>query len=101
MTEEELVGIWVIDPVRETRLAAVTRHYEVHGEEVDADDLDQYVRKSVAFSQEARKRNGPGKIVNGLIPNVRRWKKLGRYIDVAANGEIVSFGRDYAADNIR
>jgi hypothetical protein len=70
-------------------------------EEVDAANLDQYFCKAVAFSQEAKKHNGPGKIVSGLIPNVRRWKKLGRYIDVAANGEIVSFGRDYAADNIK
>jgi len=101
VTEEELVGIWVTDPIHGTRLAAAIRHYEVHGAELGAEDLDQYVRKAVAFSQEAKKRNGLGKIVGGLIPNVRRWKKLGKYIDVATNGEVVSFGRDYAADNIK
>lgn len=99
MTEEELVGLWVVDPVQGTRMAAATRHYKVHGEEVGANDLDQYVRKAVAFSQESKKRNGAGRAVSGLIPDVRRWKKSGRYIDVAPNGEVVSFGRDYAANN--
>lgn len=98
MTEEELVGIWVVDPAKQTRLAAFLRHYEKHGDEVGAEDAKQYLNKALAFNQEARKRRGQGRLVEGPTPDVREWKKSGRYIHVASNGEIVSFGRDHAAD---
>ncbi len=92
MTEEELIGIWIIDPVQETRLAALEAHYKKHGVEVGAANLEQYVRQAIAFRVEARKRNGPGKPVIGLTPGVRNWKKSGRFIHLASNDEIVSFG---------
>ncbi len=96
MTEEELEGIWIIDPLKQTRLAAFLRHYDKHKEEVGAESPEQYLNKALAFNQQARKRRGQGREVDGPTPDVREWKKSGRYIHVAANGEIVSFGRDYA-----
>lgn len=90
MTEEELEGVWIVDPVRQTRLAALDRHFERHGEERGAQDVDQYLRMAIAF---ARERRGRGYSVSGLTPGVRRWKKAGKYIDVDPNGEVVSFGK--------
>ena len=92
MTEEELVGIWIIDPLEKTRLAAVNEHYDKHGANVKAADAEQYVRKAVAFREEAKKRNGAGKPVPGRTPGVRSWKKLGYFIHLTLNNEIVSFG---------
>jgi hypothetical protein len=92
MTEEQLVGIWIIDPVEKTRLAAVNEHYDKHGVNVNATDVEQYVRKAVAFREEAKKRNGVRKPVPGRTPGVRSWKKLGYFIHLTPNNEIVSFG---------
>ncbi len=97
MTEEQLEGIWIVDPVEATRLAAVEYHYEKHGAKLGAADIAQYVRQAISFREEAKKRNGAGKPVIGPTPGVRSWKKLGRFIHLAPNGEIVSFG---AADQI-
>jgi hypothetical protein len=97
MTEEELEGIWIVDPAKDTRLAAVLRHFEKHGEEVDAETPEQYLRKAQMFNQQARKRRGQGRAVEGPTPGVREFKKSGRYIHVSPNGEIVSFGKDHAA----
>ena len=92
MTEEELEGVWIVDKVENTRLAALNEHFDKHGAEVNAVDVEQYVRKAVAFREEAKKRNGAGKPVPGRTPGVRAWKKLGYFIHLAPNNEIVSFG---------
>ncbi|MGI4790463.1 MAG: hypothetical protein ACRYFS_16620 [Janthinobacterium lividum] len=92
MTEEDLVGIWIVDPVKKTRLAAVTRHFEKHRDVLGVSDIGHYVRLAVAFREEAKKRNGSGKPVFGRIPGVKSWIKTGRFIHLAPNNEIVSFG---------
>ena len=92
MTEEQLVGLWIVDPVKKTRLAAVVRHFDKHKDALGTDTLEQYVRQAVAFREEAKKRNGSGKPIPSKTPGVKGWAKLGRFIHLAPNNEIVSFG---------
>lgn len=92
MTEEDLVGIWIIDPVKKTRLAAVQRHFGKHKAILSVSSIEQYVRQAVAFREEAKKRSGAGKPVPGRTTGVKSWAKLGRFIHLAPNNEIVSFG---------
>ena len=94
VTEEELEGVWIVDPRKETRLAPLQYHFMLHGVEVGAENINQYLRQAVAF---ARERRGRGRPVRGETPGVKRWDKadlyITRYIDVTTAGEIVSFGR--------
>lgn len=94
VTEEELEGIWIVDPRKKTRLASFQYHFTLHGAEVGAENIDQYLRQAVAFASE---RKGRGRPVKGETPGVKRWQKadlyITRYVDVAPTGEIVSFGR--------
>ena len=92
MTEEDLVGIWIVDPIQGTRLGSITHHFLVHGREVGAESIDQYLNRAAAFLITAKNRNGRGQKVMGKTLGVRRWEKLGKYIDVTFDGEIVSFG---------
>jgi hypothetical protein len=89
VTEAELEGVWVIDPIQESRLIAFRRHYRKHRLNVEAEDEAQYLRKAIEFSRNLRGRGSP---VPGLTPGVRRWQKQGRYIDMTPDNEIVSFG---------
>ncbi len=94
MTEEELEGVWIVDPIQGNRLASLRHHFIVHGAEVGAESVEQYLRQAVAF---AREKSGRSRPVSGSTPGVRRWEKtdlyMTRYIDVTNAGEIVSFGR--------
>lgn len=92
LTEEQLVGIWIVDPIKRTRLASIQYHFGEHGANVGAKDLDQYLRQAIAFREEAKKRNGSGKPVVGKTLGVRSWTKLGKFIHLAPSNEIVSFG---------
>ena len=92
MTDEQLEGVWIVDPVKKTRLAAVVRHFDKHKAALGTETLEQYVRQAVAFREEAKKRNGAGKPVPGKTPGVKSWSKLRRFIHLAPNNEIVSFG---------
>lgn len=93
MTEEELEGVWIVDPVKGNRLASLRYHFTMHGAEVGAENIDQYLRQAMAF---ARGRRGRGRPVRGETPGVKRWDKadlyITRYVDVTTAGEIVSFG---------
>ena len=89
LTEEELVGFWIVDPGQKTRIAAISYHFREHGREVGAETVEQYLRKAVAFRQE---KVGSGRPVDGSTPGVKRYVKLGKFVDIAPNGEIVSFG---------
>lgn len=100
MTEEELEGVWIVNPIKKTRLASAEYHFGEHGEEVNAVDLNQYVRQALAFREEAKKRNGAGKAVFGKTPGVRCWKKLGRFIHLTPNNEIASFGKSSGIQNV-
>ena len=65
-------------------------HFGKHGAEVGAKDIDQYLRKAEGFAQNLR--GATKSRVQGPIPGVTRYKKLGKYIDLDSNGNIISFG---------
>ena len=70
--------------------ATIKYHYNKHKEEVGADSLLQYLRKAKAFSKNlkgAKKRK-----VTGATKGVIKYEKNGKYIEIAPNGDIISFG---------
>ncbi|BEO98354.1 hypothetical protein FNCP11_06700 [Fusobacterium nucleatum] len=70
--------------------ATIEYHYKKHKEEVGADSLLQYLRKAKAFSKNlrgAKKSN-----VMGATKGVIKYEKNGKYIEIAPNGDIISFG---------
>ena len=70
--------------------ATIKYHYNKHKEEVGADSLLQYLRKAKAFSKNlrgAKKSN-----VMGATKGVIKYEKNGKYIEIAPNGDIISFG---------
>lgn len=71
------------------RSESIKYHFSEHGLRVGAENVGQYLRKSVAFRQQVR---GRGIAVPGDTPGVRRYPKQERYIDLAPDGAIVSFG---------
>jgi hypothetical protein len=89
LTEEELVGKWIVDKGQKTRIAAIGYHFREHGREVGAETIENYLWKAVASRQEKK---GAGKPVDGPTPGTKRYIKQGKYIDIEPNGEIVSFG---------
>ena len=65
-------------------------HFDKHKDEVGAEDVEQYVRKAEAFKQNlSGARSYP---VDGAVSGTIRYVKNGRYIDLAPDGTIVSFG---------
>ena len=69
---------------------SLSKHFEFHGAEVGAKDVDQYLRKAEAFAQNLR--GATKKPVEGATPGVTRYKKQGKYIDIDRDGNIISFG---------
>ncbi|WP_374018148.1 polymorphic toxin-type HINT domain-containing protein [Paenibacillus thiaminolyticus] len=67
-------------------------HFKKHGKEVGAEDLAQYLRKAEEFAKTAKK-GSTKSYVNGAVEGTIRYKKNGRYIDIAPDGTIVSFGK--------
>nr|WP_269473354.1 VENN motif pre-toxin domain-containing protein [Pluralibacter gergoviae] len=70
---------------------SLQKHYEKHGKEVGATSTEQYLRKAQAFADDlkgARKTN-----ISGATEGVTRYYKNGKYIDIAGNGKIISFGK--------
>ena len=67
-------------------------HFKKHGKEVGANDLAQYIRKAEEFARTAKK-GSTKSYVNGAVNGTIRYKKSGKYIDIAPNGTIVSFGK--------
>ena len=66
-------------------------HYKKHGAEVGATSPDQYLNKATEFAKNlkgARKAN-----ISGETEGVIRYYKNGKYIDIAPDGRIVSFGK--------
>ena len=70
---------------------SVEYHFNEHGEEVGASDLRQYLRKAKEFARNLKRARKVGR-VKGRTPGVIRYEKNGRYIDLAPNGDIISFG---------
>jgi hypothetical protein len=71
---------------------SVSYHFEQHGAEVGASDEAQYVRKAEGFKQNLR--GATKSRVRGAVEGVTRYKKNGRYIDLAPDGSIISFGAE-------
>ena len=70
---------------------SVEYHFNEHGEKVGASDLRQYLRKAKEFARNLKRARKVGR-VKGRTPGVVRYEKNGRYIDLAPNGDIISFG---------
>ncbi len=75
----------------DSALDSLNYHYKRHGAEVGAKDAAQYLRKAEAFAQNLR--GARKSAVPGATAGVTRYKKLGKYIDIDADGKIISFGR--------
>ncbi|MEC1178603.1 hypothetical protein P9B03_08925 [Metasolibacillus meyeri] len=66
-------------------------HFNKHGKEVGADTAASYLNKAIEFRRTAKKGVKPS-YVSGEVEGTQRYRKNGRYIDLAPNGKIVSFG---------
>ena len=65
-------------------------HFAKHGARVGAESAEQYLRKAEYFANNLRRaRSFP---VEGATEGVRRYVKAGRFIDIAPDGSILSFG---------
>ncbi|WP_311295133.1 polymorphic toxin-type HINT domain-containing protein [Paenibacillus sp. MER TA 81-3] len=67
-------------------------HFKKHSKEVGAEDLAQYLRKAEEFAKTAKKGSTKSQVY-GAVEGTIRYKKNGKYIDVAPDGTIVSFGK--------
>lgn len=68
-------------------------HFKEYGNEVGAVDVAQYIRKAESFAQNLR---GVTKSrVDGAVEGVVRYKKNEKYIDIAPDGTIISFGKQW------
>ena len=70
---------------------SIEHHYKKYGREVEASDVRQYLRKAKEFARTLKRARRVGE-VDGPTPGVVRYEKNGRYIDLAPNGNIISFG---------
>lgn len=62
-----------------------------HGTEVGAKSIDEYLRKAEGFKQNLK--GATKSRVAGHTESVWRYKKNGKYIDIAPDGTIISFGK--------
>ena len=67
-------------------------HFKKHGKEVGAENIEQYQRKAQEFARTVKK-GVKGTDVPGSTPGVKRFRKNGKYIDLAPDGSIISFGK--------
>ena len=72
-------------------MASLQAHFNKHGAEVGAVNVEQYLRKAEAFKQNLR--GATKSPVAGQTNGVVRYKKNGKYIDIAPDGSIISFGK--------
>jgi pyocin large subunit-like protein len=73
-------------------LSSLLDHFKRHGAEVGAENVEQYLRKALGFKQNLRRaqRSTPQGSTEGVI----RYVKNGKYLDIAPDGRIISFGSD-------
>ena len=72
-------------------MASLQARFNKHGAEVGAVNVEQYLRKAEAFKQNLR--GATKSPVAGQTNGVVRYKKNGKYIDIAPDGSIISFGK--------
>lgn len=65
-------------------------HFNKHGKEVGASDIESYMRKAQGFSNNLK--GADVRSVSGHVEGVKRYIKNGKYIDIAPDNTIVSFG---------
>ncbi|AVL74176.1 MULTISPECIES: hypothetical protein [Providencia] len=70
---------------------SLQKHYEKHGKEVGASDIEQYQRKAEEFSRSLK--GAKTSKIRGATDNVTRYYKNGKYLDKTADGKIISFGK--------
>ncbi len=71
---------------------SLLKHYAKHGAEVGATSPEQYLRKAEEFARTAKKGSSKSS-VSGAVEGVTRYRKNGKYIDIAPDGSIISFGK--------
>lgn len=71
---------------------SLQKHFEKHGKEVNAETAEQYLNKAKAFSENLK---GARVVVNvgKYTEGVTRYYKNGKYIDIAPDKRIISFGK--------
>lgn len=70
---------------------SLVKHYGEHGSEVNAKDPADYLKKAIYFKEYVKK-GATTSPVHGYTPGVIRHKKNGKYIDIAPDGRIISYG---------
>lgn len=65
-------------------------HYIKHRYQVGATNIVNYFNKAVGFSTNLK--GATVSNVPGITPGVKRYRKLGKYIDIAPDKRIISFG---------
>jgi hypothetical protein len=70
--------------------SSLENHYAKHGPSVNATSKEQYFRKALEFSKNLR--GAKSSPVSGQTPGVTRYVKQGKFIDIARDKRIVSFG---------
>ena len=67
-------------------------HFSKHGEEVGATSREQYLRKAEEFARTVKK-GSTKSYVDGAVEGTIRYKKNGKFIDIAPDGSIISYGK--------
>lgn len=70
---------------------SIVFHYNKHGKDVGAKSAASYLNKSIQWRKTAKK-GAKVKSIPGEVPGVKRYSKNGRYIDLAPDNRIISFG---------
>ncbi|MDV2861886.1 hypothetical protein [Phytobacter ursingii] len=70
---------------------SLQKHFEKDGKEVGASDAEQYLRKAEGFAKQLRVARKV--TIAGATENVTRYYKNGKYIDIASDNRIISFGK--------
>ncbi|MCP3742379.1 hypothetical protein [Rossellomorea sp. BNER] len=70
---------------------SIVYHYKKHGKSVGANSASSYLNKAIEW-RKIGKKNARIKVISGAVYGVKRYYKNGRYIDLAPDGRIVSFG---------
>ncbi|WP_176701287.1 VENN motif pre-toxin domain-containing protein, partial [Gilliamella sp. wkB108] len=71
---------------------SLLKHYNKHGKELKSDSPEHYLNQAKEFAKNLRGARVV-KNVKGYTQNVTRYYKNGKYIDIAADKRIVSFGK--------
>ncbi|WP_140921496.1 VENN motif pre-toxin domain-containing protein [Limnobaculum xujianqingii] len=70
---------------------SLLKHFNKHGTEVGAADVEQYLLKAQYFANDLK---GAKKVqISGATEGVTRYYKNGKYIDMTSDKKIISFGR--------